>query len=62
MSSKTINTHPRFDSIGKITFMAEAKKYVMVRRPYCMPFVLPVEKWLALSTEQDDESRKEPPV
>lgn len=59
MSSKTIDTHPRFDSIGKITF---AKKYVMVRRPCCMPFVLPVEKWLALSTEQDDESRKEPPV
>lgn len=31
----------------KITYMAHAKHYVMVRRPHCTPFVLTEKQWLA---------------
>lgn len=30
---------------GPVTFMAAADGYVMVRRPGCLPFVVPVRDW-----------------
>lgn len=37
---------------GRITKMAEADNYVMVRRPHCMPFVLASKEWDALPLEK----------
>ena len=38
----------RFDNFGPIVLMAYADKYVMVRRPSCIPFTLHESKWLKL--------------
>lgn len=35
--------HPNGD--GPIVLMAIADRWVMVRRPGCIPFVMPLEKW-----------------
>lgn len=48
----------RYDIIGKIVLMAEADGYVMVRRPRCIPMVMPSKKWLSLSREPVDPPAK----
>lgn len=30
---------------GPVTYMAAADGYAMVRRPGCMPFVVPIKDW-----------------
>lgn len=35
----------RYDVTGKITAMASADGYVMVRRPGAPPFVMPLKTW-----------------
>lgn len=35
----------RYDRGGKLTAMATADGYVMVRRPRCMPFVVSLRFW-----------------
>lgn len=30
---------------GRLTYMAHAKAYVMVRHPHCVPFVMPEKDW-----------------
>ena len=35
------------------TFMTSADGYAMVRRPSCMPFVVPVKEWNSWSEEGD---------
>lgn len=47
-----IDTQPREDQLGKITFMARSDGYVMCRRPHCMPFVLAEKEWTRLPLHQ----------
>lgn len=39
----------RYDQYGKLTAMAWADGYVMVRRPHAMPFVMALKAWNLLS-------------
>lgn len=41
----------RRDGHGPLRIMASAEKYVMVRRPGCIPFVMTLAKWDALPTD-----------
>lgn len=40
----------RYDKYGKLTCMAWADGYVMVRRPRAHPFVMTMKAWQALPT------------
>lgn len=40
-----------YDDIGRIVFMAYADKYVLCRRPGCIPFVMGIERWVELKKE-----------
>ena len=43
--------------LSKVTFMANAKGYVMVRRPGCMPFVITEKQWLEFPLWSEFERR-----
>ncbi len=38
---------------SKVVLMAEARGYVMVRRPGCAPFVMSVAEWNALAAYEE---------
>lgn len=42
----------KMDERGLIVAMAYADRYVMCRRPYCMPFVLSIREWEALPSAE----------
>lgn len=50
----------RFDGHGRVRLMAVADNYVMCRRPGCIPFVLSVQKWNAMSREPLNEQADSP--
>jgi len=39
----------RYDDLGRILLMTRAEGYVMVRRPYAIPFVKSEKWWASLS-------------
>lgn len=41
--------------LSKITYMANAKGYVMARRPGCIPFVITEKQWLDFPLWSDFE-------
>ena len=56
MKLTDIDTRPRYghnhnsrtvNAWTKLTYMAHANRYVMVRRPGCIPFVITERQWLA---------------
>lgn len=47
----------RFDKIGRIRLMAYAEKYALVRRPGCIPFVMPWDEWVAMSREPIEKTQ-----
>lgn len=51
MSKAAIETAPKYDRIGKITYMVRSGGYVMVRRPYNMPFIMTEKEWGKLPTD-----------
>ena len=68
----TFDTRPRYGhnyalrspaAWTKITYLANAKGYVMTRRPGCSPFVITEKQWLAfpLWADQPDHVGPFPP-
>jgi hypothetical protein len=45
----------RYDALGKVTCMAYADGYVMVRRSCGVPFVVVLSGWCALSVESENK-------
>lgn len=41
-----VSSHPAANR-SRLTYMAHAKGYVMVRRPGCIPFVISEKLWLS---------------
>lgn len=50
----------RIDRDRKSVLMGSADGYVMVRRPGCMPYILPEKTWLQLPLFIDGAGRAKP--
>ena len=52
----------RFDLDGPLTKLVAAEGYVMVRRPYAMPFIITQQDWNRLPPEPIPPEGKLPPI
>lgn len=68
---KPFDTRPRYghnhngeDNLfySKITYMAHAKRYVMVRRPGCKPFTITEKQWLEFPLWKGQPEGREPSI
>jgi hypothetical protein len=46
-----VDPRPGYDHIGKIVYMTQSGRYVMVRRPRGAPFCLTLKYWAKLPKE-----------
>lgn len=42
---KPLDKRPAYDEYTDLRYICGSEGYVMVRRPYCTPFVMPLKQW-----------------